>query len=230
MHNKILLVEDDTVIAKTIQSFLAGQSYEVKTAQHFNAIDKEFDFFDPDLVIMDLMLPHFNGFHWLEEIRKTSKVPVIFLTSAGDDPNLVMAMNLGADDFLAKPIELTVLLAKIQGSLRRVYQYQISETSLQKGGYVLEISDNRLSNAKGSVSLSPIETKLLGLLFEKSDQLVSREEMIKKLWEGDDFIDRNTLAVTVNRLRKKVSAIGLADQLVTVKGAGYKLELVGQND
>lgn len=225
MHNKILVVEDDTVIAKTIQQFLHENNYDVKIAQHFNAIDKDFKYFEPDLVLMDLMLPYFNGFHWLEVMRETSKVPVIFLTSAGDDPNLVTAMNLGADDFLSKPVELSVLLAKIKGSFRRVYQYQVFETVLQKGDYVLDITNQELKTDVEVVSLSPTETKLMGLLFEKSGDVVSREEMIKKLWEGDDYIDRNTLAVTVNRLRKKLEPIGLSNQLITVKGQGYQLDV-----
>ncbi|WP_425613230.1 response regulator transcription factor [Xylocopilactobacillus apis] len=220
-----MIVEDDTVIAQTISKFLIEHGYEVQIAKHLNVVDKDFSYFEPDLVIMDLMLPYFNGFHWLEIIRQTSKVPVVFLTSAGDDPNLVMAMDLGADDFLAKPVELSVLLAKIKGSLRRVYQYQVSETKITEGGYTLDIADHKILNETGRVSLSPIETKLLGLLFENIDQLVTREQMINKLWEGDDFIDRNTLAVTVNRLRKKVESIGLAPFIVTVKGSGYKLNL-----
>lgn len=140
-----------------------------------------------------------------------------------------MAMNLGADDFLTKPIELPVLLAKIQGSFRRAYQYQVSETLLQKSNYQLNITDQRIKNDQGGVNLSPSETKLLALLFEKSGEIVTRDEMINKLWEGDDFIDRNTLAVTINRLRKKVDAIGLANKIITVKGVGYQLSL-GDDD
>ncbi len=176
---------------------------------------------------MDISLPYFNGFHWLSELRKHSKVPVIFLTSSGDDMNLVMAMNLGADDFLAKPIELPVLLAKIQGMLRRTYQYQQIDTNLSHGAYTLVPTDNQLKTAKQVVALTPTETKLLSLLFSADGEVVSREAMIEKLWEGDDFIDRNALAVNMNRLRKKVTSIGLAQLIETVKGKGYRLASEG---
>lgn len=172
---------------------------------------------------MDISLPYFNGFHWLSELRKHSKVPVIFLTSSGDDMNLVMAMNLGADDFLAKPIELPVLLAKIQGMLRRTYQYQQTDTNLNHGEFTLVPTDNQLRSPTQVIDLTPTETKLLSLLFGADGEVVTREAMIEKLWEGDEFIDRNALAVNMNRLRKKVAPVGLNQLIETVKGKGYRL-------
>ena len=223
MPQKIFIVEDDDVIAKTIGNYLNRWAFTVELVQKFDQVDAEIRAAAPDLVIMDISLPYFNGFHWLSELRKHSKVPVIFLTSSGDDMNLVMAMNLGADDFLAKPIELPVLLAKIQGMLRRTYQYQHTDTNLNHGEFTLVPTDNQLRSPTQVIDLTPKETKLLSLLFGADGEVVTREAMIEKLWEGDEFIDRNALAVNMNRLRKKVAPVGLNQLIETVKGKGYRL-------
>lgn len=223
MPQKIFIVEDDDVIAKTIGNYLNRWAFTVELVQKFDQVDAEICAAAPDLVIMDISLPYFNGFHWLSELRKHSKVPVIFLTSSGDDMNLVMAMNLGADDFLAKPIELPVLLAKIQGMLRRTYQYQQTDTNLNHGEFTLVPTDNQLRAPTQVIDLTPTETKLLSLLFGADGEVVTREAMIEKLWEGDEFIDRNALAVNMNRLRKKVAPVGLNQLIETVKGKGYRL-------
>ena len=211
------------MIAKTIGNYLNRWAFTVELVQKFDQVDAEIRAAAPDLVIMDISLPYFNGFHWLSELRKHSKVPVIFLTSSGDDMNLVMAMNLGADDFLAKPIELPVLLAKIQGMLRRTYQYQQTDTNLNHGEFTLVPTDNQLRSPTQVIDLTPTETKLLSLLFGADGEVVTREAMIEKLWEGDEFIDRNALAVNMNRLRKKVAPVGLNQLIETVKGKGYRL-------
>ncbi|WP_434670426.1 response regulator transcription factor [Lacticaseibacillus rhamnosus] len=223
MPQKIFIVEDDDVIAKTIGNYLNRWAFTVELVQKFDQVDAEIRAAAADLVIMDISLPYFNGFHWLSELRKHSKVPVIFLTSSGDDMNLVMAMNLGADDFLAKPIELPVLLAKIQGMLRRTYQYQQTDTNLNHGEFTLVPTDNQLRSPTQVIDLTPTETKLLSLLFGADGEVVTREAMIEKLWEGDEFIDRNALAVNMNRLRKKVAPVGLNQLIETVKGKGYRL-------
>ena len=223
MPQKIFIVEDDDVIAKTIGNYLNRWAFTVELVQKFDQVDAEIRAAAPDLVIMDISLPYFNGFHWLSELRKHSKVPVIFLTSSGDDMNLVMAMNPGADDFLAKPIELPVLLAKIQGMLRRTYQYQQTDTNLNHGEFTLVPTDNQLRSPTQVIDLTPKETKLLSLLFGADGEVVTREAMIEKLWEGDEFIDRNALAVNMNRLRKKVAPVGLNQLIETVKGKGYRL-------
>ena len=223
MPQKIFIVEDDDVIAKTIGNYLNRWAFTVELVQKFDQVDAEIRAAAPDLVIMDISLPYFNGFHWLSELRKHSKVPVIFLTSSGDDMNLVMAMNLGADDFLAKPIELPVLLAKIQGMLRRTYQYQQTDTNLNHGEFTLVPTDNQLRSPTQVIDLTPTETKLLSLLFGADGEVVTREAMIEKLWEGDEFIDRNALAVNMNRLRRKVAPVGLNQLIETVKGKGYRL-------
>lgn len=220
-----MIVEDDPVIEKTIKQFLQARDYIVVLAAHLTAVDRDFKYNQPDLVIMDLILPYYSGFHWLELIRKNSQVPVIFLTSAGDDPNLITAMNLGADDFLGKPIDLSVLLAKVQGVMRRVYKYQVAQTQIQRGNYLLDISDHQIRYEQKLINLTPIETKLLSLLFEHPNALITRHEMINHLWESDDYIDQNALSVAINRLRRKIAPIGLAEKLVTIKGSGYRLFL-----
>ncbi|WP_125571443.1 response regulator transcription factor [Lacticaseibacillus songhuajiangensis] len=225
---KIFIVEDDAVIARTISQYLTQWGYAVQIANDLTAVDAEIRNTSPNLVLLDVRLPYFNGFHWLELLRKHSHVPVIFLTSASEDMNLVLAMNMGADDFLAKPVELPVLLAKIQGLLRRAYEYQVdgsTDGSYSSGPFTLAALDNRISSQSkpGSIDLSPTETRILRLLFANPQQVVSREAIITHLWESDAFIDQNTLAVTMTRLRQKVAPIELDDCIQTVRGQGYRL-------
>lgn len=219
----ILLVEDDTIIAQTIAAYLKQWGYLANTARDFQHVDQSVTEVNPDLVLMDINLPFYNGFHWLEQIRKTSRVPVIFLTSAGSDMNLVMAMNMGADDFIAKPVELPVLLAKIQGLLRRAYTYQNETGTYTVGQFTLEALDNRVRTGEHLVDLSPNETRILRLLFQAQGQTVSRQTIIEHLWASDEFIDKNTLAVTITRLRKKVAVIKLDQALQTVPNVGFRL-------
>ncbi|WP_390409259.1 response regulator transcription factor [Lacticaseibacillus jixiensis] len=229
MTQTIFIVEDEPTIANTIAEYLAKWRYDVHTVHDFAQVDREIAACSPDLVLMDIRLPFFNGFHWLEVLRRTSKVPVIFLTSVSDDMNLVMAMNMGADDYLTKPIELPVLLAKLQGLLRRTYEYQQADGVYHAGPFELAALDNRVTRLAQagapaqSVDLSPTETRIMRLLFETPGAVVARETIIHKLWENDAFIDQNTLAVTMNRLRQKAAAIGLDTVIQTVRGAGYRL-------
>ncbi len=219
----ILMVEDDTVIATTVTQYLNQWGYSASHLTDFKDVAAQVLAANPDLVIMDIKLPFFNGFHWLEVIRRESRVPVLFLTSASDAMNLVMAMNMGADDFLAKPIELPVLLAKIQGLMRRTYTYQANPEECIAGAYTLSALDNRVKCNGQSVDLSPNETRILRLLFSQPDTTISRQDIMSRLWESDEFIDKNTLAVTITRLRQKVSEIGLDQHIQTVKGVGYRL-------
>ncbi|KRM55370.1 response regulator transcription factor [Lacticaseibacillus sharpeae] len=225
MTQTIFLVEDEPTIAATISHYLAQWGYTVKAVQDFNHVDAEVAAAAPNLVLMDIRLPFFNGFHWLECIRRTSKVPVMFLTSVSDDMNLVMAMNMGADDFLTKPIELPVLLAKIQGLLRRTYEYQQQDGRYPAGQFELAALDNRVTSIPlaQSIDLTPTETRILRMLFASPGAVVSREDIIAKLWASDAFIDQNTLAVTMTRLRQKVAPIALDQVIQTVRGAGYRL-------
>lgn len=222
---RILIVEDDAVIAGAVRRYLEGWGYTARCAENFNNIIGEFAEFDPQLVLLDISLPFFNGYHWCGEIRRVSKVPILFLSSASDNMNLVMAVNMGGDDFLAKPFEMTVLAAKIQALLRRVYDFGAPSHLMECGGAVLNVSDGTLSADGKRVDLTKNELRILRLLIECRGRIVTREEMMNALWQSDEFVDENTLSVNVNRLRRKLTAAGLDEELIrTKKGVGYLME------
>ena len=221
---RIFIVEDDGIIASSVQRYLEGWGYQVACAQRFDAVLAEFTAFDPQLVLLDISLPFYNGYHWCQEIRKLSQVPILFLTSASDNVNVVMAMQMGGDDLLAKPFDLQVLSAKIQAMLRRAYAFGAAPALLSCGGAVLNLSSGALQVHGRRVELTKNETRLLQLLLEKKGQIVSRDAMMTALWESDSFVDENTLSVNVNRLRRKLESAGLPDFIRTRKGAGYLVE------
>ena len=221
---RIFLIEDDEVIAGAVTRYLEGWGYTISCAQAFDSILQEFAAFDPQLVLLDISLPFFNGYHWCQEIRKVSKVPILFLTSAGDSVNTVMAMQLGGDDLLAKPFDLQVLSAKIQAMLRRAYDFGPPQHLLACGGAVLNVSDGTLTAAGTRVELTRNEFRILQMLLERKGQTVSREALMTRLWESDSFVDENTLSVNVGRLRRKLEAAGLPDLIRTRKGEGYLVE------
>ena len=222
---RIFIVEDDGVIAGAVARHLESWGYQVACAKKFDAIMAEFLDFGPQLVLLDISLPFFNGYHWCREIRKVSQVPILFLTSAADNVNLVMAMQMGGDDLLAKPFDLQVLSAKVQAMLRRAYDFAAAPAALLAcGGAVLNVSNGTLSVRGQKVELTRNEGKLLQLLLEKKGQTVSRDAMMTALWESDSFVDENTLSVNVNRLRRKLEAAGLPDFIRTKKGVGYLVE------
>jgi len=221
---RILIVEDDGVIAGAVRRHLEGWGYQAVCAQRFDAVLEEFRAFDPQLVLLDISLPFFNGYHWCQEIRKISSVPILFLTSASDSVNVVMAMQMGGDDLLAKPFDLQVLSAKVRAMLRRAYDFAAAPTLLACGGAVLNPASGVLTVNGQRVELTKNEGKLLQLLLEKKGQTVSRDAMMTALWESDSFVDENTLSVNVNRLRRKLEAAGLPDFIRTRKGAGYLVE------
>ena len=219
--NKIFLVEDDPVIANAVKSHLSMWGYEVKAAEDFRNVLEEFLAFDPQLVLLDIGLPHFNGYHWCEEIRKRSKAPVVFLSSASDNMNIVTAMNLGGDDFIPKPFDLSVLTAKVQAVLRRAYSFQGSMNVIERGGALLNLGDSTLSAPGGKLDLTKNDFRILQVLMENAGHVVSRSDLMNRLWESDSFIDDNTLTVNMARLRKKLEEIELTDFVVTKKGVGY---------
>ncbi len=222
---RIFIVEDDGVIAGAVERHLESWGYQVARARRFDAVLEEFTEFDPQLVLLDISLPFFNGYHWCQEIRRISRVPILFLTSAADNMNLVMAMQMGGDDLLAKPFDLQVLSAKVQAMLRRAYDFAAAPAALLAcGGAVLNVSNGTLSVRGQKVELTRNEGKLLQLLLEKKGQTVSRDAMMTALWESDSFVDENTLSVNVNRLRRKLEAAGLPDFIRTKKGVGYLVE------
>ena len=221
---RIFIVEDDPVIARAVQRDLEGWGYQVACAARFNDVLSEFAAYDPQLVLLDISLPFFNGYHWCREIRKVSQVPILFLTSAADDMNQVMAMEMGGDDLLAKPFHVQVLSAKVQAMLRRSYDFAGTAHLLSCGGAVLNVSDGTLTAHGRKVELTRNEYKILQLLMEHRGEIVSREAMMTRLWESDSFVDENTLTVNVTRLRKKLDGAGLPDLIRTRKGAGYLVE------
>ena len=223
MH-KILIIEDDEIIAKSIEKELSNWGFISKCITDFQNIIPQFVEFDPQLILLDITLPFFNGYHWCSEIRKLSKVPIVFISSASDNMNIVMAMNMGADDFIAKPFDLHVLIAKIQAILRRTYDFSTSSNLLEHRGAILNINDNSISYNGEKVELTKNEYKILQTLLENKNKTVSRDNLMIKLWETDNYVEENTLNVNVTRLRKKLESIGLNNFIKTKKGLGYIVE------
>ncbi|MBU4541974.1 MAG: response regulator transcription factor [Firmicutes bacterium] len=218
---KILIIEDDQIIAKALKNHLEKWALKTQMVTDFHHIMDAFVAYDPQLILLDIALPFFNGYHWCSEIRKLSKVPIIFISSTSDNMNIVMAMNMGGDDFIAKPFDLAVVVAKIQALLRRTYSFQGQVNLLEHKGAMLNLGDASISYAGQKVELSKNEFKMLQILMENTGKVVSRDVIMKRLWDSDCFIDDNTLSVNIARLRKKLEMAGLADFIATKKGVGY---------
>lgn len=221
---KILIVEDDKTISNILMEHLRKWEYEVECAEDFKNITELVIQANPNLILLDIMLPFFNGFYWCNEIRKFSNAPIIFISSASDNMNIVMAMNMGGDDFIAKPFDLDVLTAKIQAVIRRTYSIQGQMNIIEHNGLILNLSDTTLSYEDKKIELTKNEYKILQLIMENIGRIVSRDKIIEKLWESESFIDDNTLTVNMTRLRKKLEDIGLNDFIKTKKGMGYLAE------
>ena len=221
---KIFIVEDDPVIASAVAEHIASWGCETRIAQNFQNIVQEFVDFDPQLVLLDVGLPFYNGYHWCSEIRRFSSVPIIFVSSASDNMNIVMAINMGADDFIAKPFDLNVLTAKVQAMLRRSYDYETPPPQPRLRDALLDAAGSCLLREGERIPLTKNELGILQALLEKPGQVVRREEIMLRLWESDEFVDDNTLTVNVNRLRKTLAAAGLEDCVVTHKGQGYSID------
>ena len=219
----ILLVEDDNVIATKTAQFLKSWNYEVVLVKDFHDVMDTFFQCNPDLVLMDVTLPVLNGYHWTTQIRRVSKVPILFVSSAGDNMSIVMALSQGADDYITKPFELQILQAKIQALLRRTYDFSGKLNVLEHKGLRFVIEENKALYQDQEIELSKNEAKILHILLEKKDTIVSREEMMNHLWKTDFYVDENTLSVNVNRLRKKLESIGCTNYIETKKGLGYKI-------
>lgn len=224
MQYRILVVEDDKTIAEEISTYLRTWDFEVGLISDFSAVMEEFGAFSPHLVLMDVSLPFFNGYHWCTQIRKLSQIPIIFLSSASDNMNIVMAMNMGGDDFIAKPFDLQVLSAKIQAMLRRSYSYQGQSELQECKGVMLNTSNGVMDIAGQKVELTKNEFRMLQLLFSHKGEIVTREALMTHLWDSDCFVDDNTLAVNMTRLRKKLSEYEKEDLIITKKGIGYLVE------
>ena len=221
---KIFIVEDDGVIASAVSGQLSAWGYEARCALDFRNVLEEFAAFDPQLVLLDIGLPFYNGYHWCSLIRRQSRVPIIFISSASDNMNIVMAMNMGADDFIAKPFDLNVLMAKVQALLRRTYDFGGASRLIQHRGAVLNPDDGSLTVGDRKLELTKNELRILQVLLENRGKTVSRETLMQRLWETDSFVDENTLTVNVARLRRKLESCGLEGFILTKKGQGYMVE------
>ncbi|WP_042150005.1 response regulator transcription factor [Paucisalibacillus sp. EB02] len=220
---KILLIEDDKTLYNEIQERLSQWSYDVYGIKDFNGVMKEFIKINPDLVLIDIQLPKFDGFHWCRKIRAHSKVPIIFLSSRDHPTDMVMAMQLGGDDFVQKPFHFDVLIAKVHAVLRRVYNYSVEQQVMVKvwNSATVDYVKGTVQNDAGVVELTKNELYILKILLEHSNQIVNREELIKRLWDDERFVSDNTLTVNVNRLRKRLEDIGLGQCIETKVGQGY---------
>lgn len=220
---KIFLVEDDKTISQLVAKNLTNWGYQVQEVKDFQTILKQIDDFQPHLIILDISLPFFNGYYWCQEIRKTSRVPIMFLSSHDQPMDIVMAINMGADDFVTKPFEMTVLLAKIQGLLRRTYDFVGEQSLLWFEQVALDLKTMQVSYTEAVEELTRNEFQILRVLFEHGKEVVSREALMRELWNSDIFVDDNTLSVNIARLRKKMTELGLPDLITTKKGVGYGL-------
>ncbi len=221
---KIFIVEDDAGIASAVARQAEAWGLEAKCVQDFQNMLTEFLAYQPHLVLLDIGLPFFNGYYWCEKIRAVSSVPILFLSSASDNMNIVMAMNMGADDFIAKPFDQNVLAAKIRAMLRRTYDFAPAAPVMEHRGALLSTGDNTLTYQGEKIELSKNEYRILLVLMKDKGKVVSREKLMQSLWETDSFVDDNTLTVNVNRLRKKLEAAGLHDFIKTKFGVGYIVE------
>lgn len=223
MRYRLLIVEDDKVIAGEMKRHLEKWGYEVFCAEDFGNVTAEFAACTPQLVLMDIGLPFFNGYYWCAQIRQISQVPIIFVSSAGDNMNIVMAVNMGGDDFLVKPFEPEVLSAKVQAMLRRTYAFRGQTSVMECGGLILNLTDASLLVQGRKLELTKNEFRILQLLFENTGRTVSREAIMKRLWDNDCFVDDNTLTVNMTRLRRKLESAGAGQMIHTKKGIGYMM-------
>ena len=221
---RIFLVEDDQSIAGAVAKHLDSWGWEVHRVMDFQRVLEEFQAFGPHLVLLDIGLPFRNGYHWCAGMRKVSRVPIVFLSSASDNMNIVMAMNMGGDDFVAKPFDLDVLTAKVQALLRRTYDFGAAAPLLEARGAVLDTGDNSQTSEGQKLELTRNEYRMLQVLLEQKGRTVSRETLMQRLWETDSFVDENTLTVNMARLRRKLEGLGLTEFIRTKKGLGYLIE------
>ncbi len=220
---RIFLVEDDNAISSEIKKHLVKWGYDVHCVEDFNNVVGEFLKYEPQLILMDISLPFYNGFYWCTEIRKLSKVPVVFISSASDNMNIIMAVNMGGDDFIPKPFDFEVLTVKVQAILRRTYAYNEQTAYLEHNGVLFNSLDGSLVYQDMKIELTKNEQRIIQLLYENIGKIVSREQIMKRLWDNDCFVDDNTLTVNMTRLRKKLEDASIENFIHTKKGLGYSI-------
>lgn len=223
-YKKVFIVEDERSIAQSICQILSQWNLQSKIIENFDKVCDEFLSYHPDIVLMDISLPYFDGYYWCNKIRQLSNVPIIFISSISDNINIVMAMNMGADDFIVKPFDNSILVAKILALLRRSYDYSVGLQKLEYEGLTINIDSNTVYYKEKIIELSKNEFRILLILIQNKGKVVSREKLMNQLWKTDIFIDENTLTVNVNRLRKKLSNQGIGDLIKTKFGVGYIVE------
>ncbi|MCI6377892.1 MAG: response regulator transcription factor [Clostridiales bacterium] len=221
---RVLIVEDDPVIAQTLCTYMQRWGLDARGVEDFSNVLREFAAFDPQLVLLDITLPFFDGYHWCAEIRKVSTAPILFISSANDNMNILMALSAGADDFIAKPFDLAVLMAKVQALLRRAYDFAGQSALLTHGDVLLNTADGTVAFRGQKAELTRNENRILTVLMESKGKIVSRDTLMARLWESDAFVDENTLSVNVTRLRRKLEALGVPELIKTRKGMGYIIE------
>lgn len=220
-EKKVFIVEDDLTLATLIKKHLDAWGYKAFCAENFENILDDFIKFEPDIVLLDIKLPHFNGYYWCNEIRKISNVPIVFISSAADNMNIIMAMNMGGDDFIAKPFDINVLIAKIQAVIRRSYDFVDKLQVIACNGALLNLNNMSISYKEEEIELTKNEFKILQTLMENAGKVVSRNTLMTRLWENDMYVEENTLTVNINRLRKKLEKINLHNFIETKPGSGY---------
>ena len=221
---KFFIVEDDPSIAGSLQQLLTSWGHEAYAAQDLSDIMPEFVKFDPQIALLDIMLPFYNGYHWCSKIREISTIPVVFISSASDNMNIVMAMNMGGDDFISKPFDTNVLVAKLEAILRRAYGMGSRAALMEHRGVILNLSDGSATVNGNRVDLTKNEMKILQVLMENKGKIVSRDTLMTNLWQNDSYVEENTLTVNVNRLRKKLEESGVDGFIKTKVGSGYIIE------
>lgn len=222
--NKIFIVEDDPIIANSIKSNLTSWRFEVRVSEDYKNVIEEFQKFSPNLVLLDITLPFFNGYHWCKMIREKSTVPIIFLSSSSENLNIIMAMDLGADDYITKPFNMDILLAKIRALLRRSYDFVSDINFVYHNGLELNLSEMKVSYEGKTEILTKNEFKILELLLKNKGSVITREKLMKRLWMSDEYIDDNTLTVNVARLRTRLKEMGVGDLIITKVGVGYYVQ------
>ncbi len=223
-----MIVEDDQVIRRLLAKQILSWGYEIFTCQNFTDIKQEFDQINPHLVLLDINLPSYNGYYWCQEIRQSSKVPIIFISSRSDNMDQIMAMQMGADDFVVKPFDIPLLITKIQALLRRTYDFQINQsTQVILHGISLNLGKSQLESKSSKVDLTKTELVILYQLFQNHPNYLSRESLMEACWQGDDYIDENTLSVNISRLRKKLKKLGAESFIQTKKNVGYRIKEEG---
>ncbi|MCM3747874.1 response regulator transcription factor [Paenibacillus pasadenensis] len=221
---RVLIVEDDEKIREIVAEALRKWQYEVIETSSFDRVLDDFRAAEPHLVLLDVNLPIYDGFYWCQQIRAVSKVPILFLSSRSENMDVIMAINMGGDDYVQKPFDLNVLVAKVSALLRRNYTYQDESFQLGHRQLILQLSTSSIQYRDKTAELSRNEFIILQTMMRNIGRIVSRDELMQVLWNDDQFVDDNTLTVNVNRLRRKITVFGLEDFIATRKGMGYIVE------